>query len=148
MVVNHVDEIVVVRVASDDEDAKEATDYVIDIAPGTIACRVRRSEYEDRFRDLTIRWSRPSEAITEAAKIQAGWARWYLYCWESGGGELNDWIWVDLDHLRKSWWLVTSAPEFPNKDGSSTFKAIPWLTLLRKGQLLDHHISESFWPEF
>ena len=104
--------IVEFRPGTDQEDQKEATDYVVHVASGTIACRIRRN---CRYRDLTIRSSRPSGAQTELAKIREGWGRWYLYMWVRDG-KVEEWIFVDLDKLRQGG-LLDGKERRRNPDG-------------------------------
>ena len=116
--------IIEIRLGTDDEDRKEATDYVVHVASGTIACRIRRN---CSFRDLTIRASRPSGVQTELAKIREGWGRWYLYMWTERD-EVVDWIFVDLDKLRASG-LLGSAARQRNPDGVTFLPiSVPKLT--------------------
>ena len=91
-----------VRVATDEQDLKKATDLVIRVDGGDIAVRIRRPNYRGRFRDLTIRSWRASGFKTELEKIKDGFGDWYLYAWSDGQGGLDDWLLVDLHNLRKS----------------------------------------------
>lgn len=106
--------IIGVRLGTEEEDCREATDYVVYVSAGAIACRVRRN---CQYRDLTLRASRPSGVHTELAKIREGWARWYLYLWVDEG-KVRDWIVVDLDMLRASG-LLESKCRRQNLDGTT-----------------------------
>lgn len=112
-------QIIEIREGTEDEDQKEATDYVVHVASGTIACRVRRN---CRYRDLTLRASRPSGVRTELAKIKDGWGRWYLYMW-ADEDSIEDWIFVDMDGLRDSG-LLNGERRQRNPDGV-TFLPLP-----------------------
>jgi len=105
--------------ASREDDVHKATDMVVKIEGGEVAVRLRRPYYN--FRDLTIRAVRKGYQ-TELAKIQKGFARWYLYGWI--GDEIDEWILVDLDKLRASGLLENRAPKM-NQDGQTGFIAIP-----------------------
>ncbi len=75
----HVGLVVTVRLADDHEDAKQATDMVVEVVGGTIAVRIRDDTRD--FRDWTVRTSRASGVRTEIDKLREGFARWYLYAW-------------------------------------------------------------------
>lgn len=113
--------IITVTLASDEDDWHRATDYIVRVEAGDIACRVRRESYHSRFRDFTLRCSRPSGAVTELEKIKQGLARWYLYAWAREDGTFVDWVFVDLDRLRRSGLLFEPRKTIANKDGSSAF---------------------------
>lgn len=120
-------QIIEIREGTEDEDRKEATDYVVHVASGTIACRVRD---DCKYRDLTLRASLPSGAKTELAKIKEGWGRWYLYMWVNGD-RVDDWIFVDLDKLRASG-LLEDKRRQRNPDGV-TFLPLPAPKLVAAG---------------
>lgn len=125
-------DIVDVQIASDHQDQKQATDYIVTVSSGDIACRVRNWEYWRRFGDFTIRWSVPSGITTEWEKIKAGYGRWYLYAWVRPTDKFGAWIFVDLDRLRDSGLLDRMAGPWDNYDGT-TFKTLAPLKLYEYG---------------
>ena len=118
-------DIISVREATPDEDTKRATDYVLAVDSGDIACRVRRWEYFQRFGDVTLRSSRPSGVMTEVEKLRSGWGRWYLYAWAKPSGDFGAWVFIDLDLVRASGLLGHQRQERQNRDGSSSFVSLP-----------------------
>lgn len=78
-----------VNVASQFADLHEATDYQLVFISTTgvrIAARIRSYGFLQRFPgQITIRYSRPSGAITEAQKIMDGWGDFVLYGFASPG---------------------------------------------------------------
>ena len=110
---------IVVNVAPDREDREECTDYVISIAAGAIACRLRRASYG--YRDWTVRHSRPGGIKTEEAKLRAGWGRWYIYGW-TVDGKIPHWMLIDLNIVRQNRVLDRGAI-LSNYDGTQ-FRAI------------------------
>ena len=126
-------EIIEVRIADQDKDQHEATDYIVEISSGDIACRVR-DQYFWRFGDFTLRYSRPSGNQTELEKIKKGYARWYLYAWDKRfTGKFTAWVFVDLDKLRNSGLLDRPRRIIPNGDGSSSFVYISLVELWQHG---------------
>lgn len=85
-------------------DTQQASDLVVlrgrDM---TIACRVRRHGYADRFPwDITIRAKRDTGARTELEKIVEGWADWMFYGHASEDhGAIDRWYLVDLSVWRR-----------------------------------------------
>lgn len=127
--------VISVEVATDYADQHEATDLVLRVDGGAWCFRVRKPEC--RWRDLTIRTSRPSGALTEWAKIQGGFGDYYLYGWTdtatAAGRSLADWIVVDLDKFREHPIRLVGKPA-KNPDGV-TFLAWPKSDLARAGVL-------------
>lgn len=113
-------DIVEVRQANDEEDQKHATDYVITVASGTIACRVRGWKHWQKWGDVTLRSSRPLGTKTELQKIREGNGRWYLYAWVKPDNTFGSWVFIDLDAVRKTD-LLANNHHIENKDRSSTF---------------------------
>jgi hypothetical protein len=98
-------DIVEFREATPEEDRYSATDYVVTILGGDIACRIREQWYWFEFGDFALRYSRPTGRKTEVEKIKNGYGRWYLYGWTSrleDGYKLLAWIFIDLDIIRQS----------------------------------------------
>jgi hypothetical protein len=129
--------VVTADVASAYEDRCHATDFVLTLAADAsqVAARVRSHDYFERFGDFTLRESRPSGAMTEEEKIVAGFARWYLYCWETNG-RLTRHLFVDLDRFRERPRLLATARRgLKNADGT-TFLAISPVALFLAGCLV------------
>jgi hypothetical protein len=125
------------------EDNKHATDYVVTMAGGSIAVRVRRPWYE--YRDLTIRSRRDNGQKTELAKIKEGHAFRYFYGWTTDKNTISEWMLVDLDKLRASGLLERNWNERPNKDkqGKSDgtwFIAIPFTVLEKAGCIIERQL--------
>lgn len=118
-------------ISSPEADMKSATDYLVTIKTGTIACRVRHAGYFESFGDLTIRAYRGSGATTELEKIKMGGPRWYLYAWESGAtvGAFEAWVVVDMDESRKKGVFHKPRNIIYNKERKTGFVAIPLLEL-------------------
>lgn len=115
------------RIASYHQDVKQATDMVVSITEGkSIAIRLRRADYPQR--DLTIRSSRASGAITELEKIKAGHGDFYLYGWTQDL-HIAEWMLVDLHRLRASGLLSRYREEIANKDSQTRFIYIPYRAL-------------------
>jgi hypothetical protein len=131
------DKIITFSIAPEQEDNTQATDYIITVEKGTIACRVRRPNCG--YRDFTIRSNRKNGVKTEFAKIKEGFGRWYLYAWAKDSNSFSEWWLLDLNALRASPLLNSERPETPNKDGLTAFKAFSaselylWDILIEKG---------------
>lgn len=85
-------------------DTKEAADLIIMKARDmTIACRVRREGYADKYPyDFTIRSKRDSGARTEMAKLLEGWGDWMFYGHAGKSyGSLTRWWLIDLHQWRE-----------------------------------------------
>lgn len=117
-----------VRLASVDEDRKSATDYIVTVSSGDIACRIRRKGKWKGFGDFTVRAWRKSGHETELAKLQRGFGRWYLYAWAENE-HFGAWIFLDLDVLRESGLLGDDRQIIKNPDGRSGFKAYSLIEL-------------------
>lgn len=114
-------DIITIEVAPDDADQKRATDYVVTVQSGYIACRIRRWQNWIKHHDVTLRCRRPSGVETELSKIRAGYGRWYLYAWSTIDSKFGAWVFIDLDVLRHSGLLEQRRREIANPDGSSWF---------------------------
>lgn len=129
--------IITFKIAPEQEDTKQATDYLITVDTGTIACRIRRPECT--FRDFTIRSRRSNGIKTELAKIKEGFGQWYIYAWAKNESHLAEWWLLDLDALRKSPLLNTDRPEKQNTDGKTAFISFAsaelylWNVLIERG---------------
>lgn len=122
-----------------EEDEQRNTDLmVLRMDAVRIACRVRRSQYLDRYGDgFTIRASRPGGTKTEITKIIEGWGDYFLYGFASKSDDtLARWTLADLRVFRL-WFsreLVRRRGETPgrpksNHDRSSDFLAFTWAEL-------------------
>lgn len=115
-------------------DTKEAADLIVMRARDmTIACRIRRYGYADRYPwQFTIRGHRDSGARTELAKIVEGWGDWMFYGHASlDHSSLDKWFLIDLHEwraelARDAWRAANSKPQrhsqslrlIPNGDGT------------------------------
>ena len=116
-------DIIEFRESSPEEDQCNATDYVVTVSSGDIACRVRDQLYWFEYGDFAVRYSRPSGRMTELEKIKNGYGRWYLYAWtlRFSDNKLLAWIFVDLDKFRRSGLLDAPGSPIPSPDNSSEF---------------------------
>lgn len=115
-------DIIDIRIATDEEDKKYATDYQIIIDGTSIGCRIRKdSSFLFRYKDITFRKSRPY-GETEIEKMQrTGLPRWYLYGWDHEG-EIFYWILVDMNKFREcGLFAYPDCSDVRNYDKSSTF---------------------------
>lgn len=141
VVVNKIaDKIITFNIAPEQEDQTEATDYIITVEKGTIACRIRKPDCN--YRDLTIRSWRKSGTKTELEKIKEGFGRWYIYAWAKNESALAEWWLLDLDALRKSPLLKNSRVEKQNKDGKTAFISISSSELYYWNVIIEKHICE------
>lgn len=129
-------DIIDIQIASDDQDQKLATDYIVTIGSGEIGCRIRRGAYWQQYGDITWRLSRPSGRETEVSKILKGYCRWYLYAWTISSTQLGPWVFIDLDSVRRIGLHNFKLETQTNHDNSSSFLAIPVADLFLKGCLV------------
>lgn len=101
-----------VRIADEYKDKNESTDLIIQVVGGDVAVRTRKTS----FRDFTIRSKSYYGQKTELDKLREGFAKWYLYAWESKDG--YDYVLVDMDVVRKCGILDIKRKEIPNIDGT------------------------------
>jgi hypothetical protein len=132
--------LVMLYVASDEKDMKQATDFEVRMKGGAIAVRLRRTK-KCRWRDLTIRTHRDTGSKTELAKIKEGYAFRYFYGWIDENGIIVEWMLVDLNKVRSSKLLDKKRQEIPNKDENGNldgtyFIAIPKDELREAGCLI------------
>lgn len=122
--------IVTVRLASEHEDQKQATDLVVTCEAGTIALRVR--DVQKAKEDATFRSWRASGVETELAKIQSGWGRWFMYVVvdeRRRADKVVRWRFYDLDIFRdQRMWEY--GREIPNRDQETKFVAVTFKTML------------------
>jgi hypothetical protein len=114
-------------------DQEENTDLIVlDASAKTVACRVRRYKYLEKYSgEFTVRSKRASGAQTELTKIIAGWGDYLLYAFTDAEEKgLILWHIVDLNSFRL--WFnrymahnygIPPGEEQPNGDGSSSFRA-------------------------
>lgn len=84
-------------------DTQQAADLVIlNARDKTIACRVRRAGYADRYgHEFTIRAKRDSGAKTELEKIIDGFGDWMFYGHaDPDGMNVSRWVVINLAGLR------------------------------------------------
>jgi hypothetical protein len=126
--------IVDVKAALPDQDRNHATDYIIKVEVGDIACRLRRIERCPRL-DFTIRSHRPSQVKTELQKLQEGFARFYLYGWIERESEWHKWVFVDLNRCREYGLFRRLWRSKTNRDGTQ-FIFIPWSVVASIGAVI------------
>jgi hypothetical protein len=86
-------------------DTKQAADLVVFRARDvTIACRVRRHGYADRYPfEFTVRSARDSGARTELEKLTDGWGDWMFYGHAAASGPtITRWWLLDLSAWRSA----------------------------------------------
>lgn len=119
----HAADVVQFNIATNEQDTKQATDFVVETTIGRIAVRVRRySSTGEKYRDLTIRIRATYGGKTEIDKLRDGWGDLYLYCWQDAAGNLTEYMLVDIHKMRAAGLLgeayMTHLPEIPNGDGT------------------------------
>lgn len=121
-----------------EEDVHHNTDLIVLHTPALrIACRVRRSQYAERYGDeFTIRTRRLYGTKTELAKIIEGWGDVFFYGFGDDAG-IHRWLLGDLNVFRR--WYSAEMQRLPagcpagieqsNHDHSSQFMVFPlyWL---------------------
>lgn len=118
----------------DEIDRKEAADLIILTGRSlTIACRLRRAEYAERYPyDITIRSRRTNGSKTEFEKIVDGYGDMMFYGFAaSDGTSIQRWTILDLSALRayliREGWKSEGRrkpwSERKNTDGSTSFAA-------------------------
>lgn len=112
-------EIINIRIANDEEDTKQVTDFVIQVSVGSIAARVRNLFFNRPYTDVTIRSRSRWGGETEIHKILRGEGKYYVYYWAKSG----DWVFYDLDSVRKSGILENKTTKM-NTDNSTGFVSV------------------------
>lgn len=87
--------LVVIEVASPEEDMKQSTDMIIRLKAGNVAVRIRR---DIPYRDFTIR-AYCNGYKTELHKLREGFCDWYLYAWTKEE-IIIDWVIIDINKMR------------------------------------------------
>lgn len=120
--------IVDIRLATESEDQKEATDVVLTCTAGQIGLRVRRLEKVLEWWDITFRLSRASGVETELSKIENGKSKWFMYVAvdekRPKGSQMVLWWVYDLDKFRDMR-LWEGCRERINLDRRSSFVGVP-----------------------
>lgn len=115
----HAADVVQFEIATDEQDQKQATDFVVKTTIGRIAVRVRRCI---PYRDLTIRTRAMYGGRTEIDKLRDGWGDMFLYCWQDNSNNLSEYMLVDIHAMRQAGMLERSymehLTEIPNNDGT------------------------------
>lgn len=117
--------------ATDQEEDQAGRDYRVDC--GGIAARIRRPHVTDR--DVTIRSWRVGGVTTELQKWLNGGADWLVYGWTDEEG-IPEWVVVSISRLLDRG-LHEGRQPIHNRDGKSSFIAIPVYEIVRGGLLLD-----------
>lgn len=86
------------RRATEDEDRKQATDFVCNEM--TIAAKVRDKKYY-KGQDFGLRSKADRPYLSEWEKMIQGKVELLLYCFETGG-EITNWILIDLIPVRRA----------------------------------------------
>jgi hypothetical protein len=123
-------EIIDVAPTEPDED-RAGRDYTVTC--GGIAARIRRPNVWQR--DVTIRSSRRSGVATELQKWIAGEADWLVYGW-TDEKTVPEWVVVSIPRLIARG-LHRNRNEIPNRDGETSFIAIPVTDIIAAGLLVD-----------
>lgn len=128
--------------ASEEQDLKQATDYIIQFKGGTIAIRVRRADC--RYRDLTIR-AVSGSGETEIDKIIRGFADFYFYGWTTTSQEILEYLLVDIQKLRESGLLESQRKHVKmNTNGYTGFIVISPFALIAADALLDYNLGQGY----
>lgn len=91
--------IMVVEESNEEQDTKQATDFILRVKGGTVASRIRR--FDPRlYRDLTIRVQSQHGGRTEIDKLRDGWGDYYIYAWEDRDGNVCDSALIDINAMR------------------------------------------------
>lgn len=116
-----------------EEDAERNTDLIVlKMNSIRIGCRIRKSEYRERYGDeFTIRSGRPSGVKTELTKIIEGWGDMFFYGFSNESEtDLAQWFLGDMKVFRL--WFNRHMAEHQgkqpgtgrcNNDNSSDFRA-------------------------
>ncbi len=144
--------IVNIVVAPPQEDTMQATDYIIKVESGDVACRLRWWSKYTINKEWTIRSKRDTGAETELSKLKKGWARWYLYGWIIEG-KLSSWMLIDLVQVRGvkingkgmldfEWPTKSNRDKYGNLDGTH-FIIIPNTILKQYNCIISYSNMES-----
>jgi hypothetical protein len=138
----HAADVVQFEIATDEQDTKQATDFVVKTTIGRIAVRVRRNI---KYRDLTIRTRAMYGGRTEIDKLRDGWGDMFLYCWQDSNNDLSEYMLVDIHKMRQVGMLEESymmhLPEISNNDGT-WFCPFPFDSLYGAGCIKVHTVKD------
>jgi len=112
-----------------EEDEQRNTDLIVlKMEPVRIACRVRKHQYFQKYKDeFTIRSGRPSGVKTELVKIMEGWGDYFFYGFaDQEEVHLCQWLLGDLKAFRLFFYKSHCLRKMPwtvkeNVDASSSF---------------------------
>jgi len=121
------------EIANEQDDMENGFDMVFKIDSVQCAVRLRRDNVN--FRDLTVRYSVPSGAKTEYAKLKEGKGDLYFYGW-TNDTHISEFILVNIHKLRETSLLDNYKP-IANTDGTK-FIAIPLVDLKNADCILEH----------
>ena len=113
------------------EDLKEATDLIMfESGEHATAVRLRSDRYRERYgHQFTIRYERPSGALSEMQKIMCGFAQWMFYGFIDDSANITAYTILKLNFVRSYLWDQRLALETfyigKNTDNSSQFIALP-----------------------
>jgi hypothetical protein len=107
----------VLEIASQEEDEKYATDYLLKLGVVSVGARIRGTYALRSYADFTIRSRRDSGAMTELDKWKLGiYPDRYFYGW-GDDAELTAWVFVDVGSVVARG-LHLDRPNIPNGDGT------------------------------
>lgn len=141
----HAADVVQFEIATDEQDTRQATDFVVKTTIGSIAVRVRQYKSTGtKFRDLTIRTRAMYGGKTEIDKLREGWGDLYLYCWQGADDNIAEYMLIDLHRMRESGMLAESyferLSEISNGDGT-WFTPITFDSLYEAGCIKTHTVN-------
>lgn len=116
--------------ATKGEDLTQGFDCIINLESIKIALRIRH--YTCKYRDFTIRWKNPNSIYQcEYEKIMEGKGDLYFYAWTNENDNINEYMIINLDLLRKSGIMNNEKPIKKNED-NTCFKVISIQELLKE----------------
>jgi hypothetical protein len=123
-------------------DTQEATDAIIELPAEfgprvKMGMRVRRVASAGRYRDVTIRSTRASGAKTELQKLREGHCSLIFYAWIDQDDDLEEYVIVDVEVMRRAGLLDDSRPQTWNRDRRSAFVSYSIEELQKCGALVD-----------
>ncbi len=106
------------QIASPEEDAKYATDYLLKLGIVSVGARVRRVQYLREYADFTIRSRIRSDVPTELDKWKLGiYPERYFYGW-GDDRTLTAWMFIDVGSVIGRGLHLVERFDIPNGDGS------------------------------
>ncbi len=138
----HAADVVRFELATNEQDTKQATDFVVTTTIGCIAVRVRRYKSTgNKYRDLTVRSRAMFGGKTEIDKLREGWGDLYLYCWEDEKQTLNEYMLLDIGAIRSAHLLEVNRKEIENVVDGTCFVFIPFDELYINGCVRLHTVN-------